>query len=203
MKKNKAGTGDREEPGRRWEATLFGLKQHLSRPEGWKEPDAGRSGLGGGWQVGRPCGERSPPVLRTGGRQHGRRRAATCGRRPGSQTGTCVPGSSTPVRSSELRAAVEAVRVVRGLSLGKAPPSSLPLSSACSPGGEGAPTSSSKPAGLRTSSPLTSCVTLGSYITTSFLQLPMYKAKIIIALPCRAVVRREDACIMCLALVGP
>lgn len=47
MKKNKAGTGDREEPGRRWEATLFGLKQHLSRPEGWKEPDAGRSG--GGW----------------------------------------------------------------------------------------------------------------------------------------------------------
>lgn len=57
MKKNKAGTGDREEPGRRWEATLFGLKQHLSRPEGWKEPDAGRSGLGGDGRWEGPAGK--------------------------------------------------------------------------------------------------------------------------------------------------
>lgn len=46
--KNKAGTGDREAPGRRWEATLLGLKQHLSRPEGWKEPPQEGLGVAGG-----------------------------------------------------------------------------------------------------------------------------------------------------------
>lgn len=150
---------------------------------------------------------RSQPVLRPGGRQHGRRRATTCGKRPRSPAGTCVPGRHHTVRGSELGAAVEAGRVVRRparLNLGEAPPSSLPLSSACSPGGEGALTSASKPArSLVPALPLTSCVTLGSYITTSFLHLLMYKMKIIIALPCIAVVRREDARIMCLAHRGP
>lgn len=144
----------------------------------------------------------------TGGKeQHGWRRATTCGRRPRSQAGTCVPGQHHTREGSELRAAVEAGGVVRRparLNLGKAPPASLPLSSACSPGGEGALTSSSEPArSLVPALLLTSCVTLGSYITTSFLHLLMYKMKIIIALPCKAVVRREDACVMCLAHRGP